>query len=60
MATEDQSQAPSLNEIKGEIADADLAAVAGGDKAAPPKPPTKPTTKPTKYLVVEMNDVIIT
>ena len=60
MATQDRSQAPSLNEIKGEIADADLGAVAGGDKAAPPKPPTKPTTNPTKYLVVEMNDVIIT
>jgi hypothetical protein len=56
MATEIQSQAPSLNEIKGEIADAELGAVAGGDKATT----TKPTTKPTEpYLVITMHDVII-
>jgi hypothetical protein len=60
MATENQSQAPSLNEIKGEIADAELTAVSGGDKATPPKPTPKPTTKSTEpYLVVTMNDVII-
>jgi hypothetical protein len=55
MATENQSQA-SLNEIKGEIADAELGAVAGGDKATT----TKTTTKPTEFFVVTLRDVLIT
>jgi hypothetical protein len=56
MATEDQSQVPSLNEIKGEIADAELGTVAGGDNATPRKPPTKPT----EYLKLTIKDVLIT
>jgi hypothetical protein len=60
MATENQSQAPSLNEIEGEITDAELGAVSGGDKATTTKPPTKPTTKPTTpYLEVTIQEVTI-
>ena len=47
MATENQSRAAFLNEIKGEIADAELNTVSGGDKATTTKTTTKPTTKPT-------------
>jgi hypothetical protein len=57
MATENQSQAPSLNEIEGEIADAELGAVSGGDKATPAKPTTKPTEP---YLVVTIENTTIT
>ena len=54
--TENQSRAPSLNEIKGEIADAELNIVSGGDKA----PTTKTTTKPTTiYFEITMQDATI-
>jgi hypothetical protein len=57
MATENQSRPPSLNEIKGEIADAELNTVSGGDKAATT---TKTTTKPTTpYLEITMQEVTI-
>ena len=59
MATENQSRAPSLNEINGEISDAELNSVSGGDKATT-KTTTKPTTKPKDYLVVTIRDVFIT
>jgi hypothetical protein len=57
VATENQSQAPSLNEIAGEITDAELGTVAGGDKATPTKTTTKPTTP---YLVVTIESATIT
>jgi hypothetical protein len=61
MATDNQSQTPSLNKIEGEIADAELNSVSGGDKATTAKPTTKPTTKPTEpYLVVTIENTIIT
>jgi hypothetical protein len=60
MSIENESRAPSLNEIKGEITDAELNSVSGGDKATTTKTTTKPTTKPKDYLVVTMQDVIIT
>jgi hypothetical protein len=60
MATENQSRAPSLNEIKGEIADAELNTVSGGDKATTTKTTTKPTPKPTTtYFEITMQDAII-
>jgi hypothetical protein len=59
MAIDNQSQTPSLNKIEGEIADADLNAVSGGDKAATSKPPPKTTTK-EPFLVVTMENPIIT
>ena len=60
MATENQSRAPSLNEIKGEIADAELNTVSGGDKATTTKTPPKPTTKPTTpYLEITLEQVVI-
>jgi hypothetical protein len=60
MATENQSRAPSLNEIKGEIADAELNTVSGGDKATTTKTTTKPTTKPTTpYLEITLEQVLI-
>jgi hypothetical protein len=59
MATENQSRAPSLNEIKGEIADAELNTVSGGDKATTTKTTTKPTTKPTPYLEITLEQVLI-
>jgi hypothetical protein len=55
MSIENESRAPSLNEIKGEIADAELNSVSGGDKATT----TKTTTKPKDYLVITMQDVIV-
>jgi hypothetical protein len=55
MPIENESRAPSLNEIKGEISDAELNSVSGGDKAT-----TKTTTKPKDYLVVTIQDVFIT
>ena len=57
MATENQSRAPSLNEINGEISDAELNTVSGGDKATTTKTTTKPTT--TSYLEITMEQVII-
>ena len=60
MATENQSRAPSLSEIKGEITDGELDTVSGGDKATTTKTTTKPTTKPTTpYLEITMQDVTI-
>jgi hypothetical protein len=60
MATENQSPAPSLNEIKGEIADAELNTVSGGDKATTTKTTTKTSTKPTSpYFVITMQDTIV-
>jgi hypothetical protein len=59
MATENQSQA-SLNEIRGEVADAELGTVSGGDKATTTKTTTKPTTKPTEFFVVTIRDALIT
>jgi hypothetical protein len=59
MPIENESRAPSLNEIKGEISDAELNSVSGGDKATT-KTTTKPTTKPKDYLVVTIQDVFIT
>jgi hypothetical protein len=56
MATENPSRATSLNEIKGEIADADLNTVSGGDKAKTTKGTTKPTTP---YFEITMQDAII-
>jgi hypothetical protein len=56
MATENESRAPSLNEIKGEIADAELNTVSGGDKATTTKTTTKPTTP---YLEITMQEVTI-
>ena len=59
MATENQSRAPSLNEINGEISDAELNTVSGGDKATTTKT-TKPTAKPTTpYFEITMQDAII-
>ncbi len=58
--TENQSRAPSLNEIKGEIADAELNIVSGGDKAPTTKTTTKTTTKPTTiYFEITMQDATI-
>ena len=60
MATENQSRAPSLNEIKGEIADAELNTVSGGDKATTTKTTTKPPTKPTTpYLEITLEQVLL-
>jgi hypothetical protein len=56
MATENQSRAPSLNEIKGEIADAELNTVSGGDKATTTKTTTKPTTP---YFEITMQEATI-
>ena len=56
MATENQSRAPSLNEIKGEIADAELNTVSGGDKATTTKTTTKPTTP---YFEITLEQVLI-
>ena len=56
MATENQSRVSSLNEIKGEIADAELDTVSGGDKATTTKPTTKPTTP---YLEITLEQVLI-
>ena len=53
MPIENESRAPSLNEIKGEISDAELNSVSGGTT-------TKPTTKPKDYLVVTIQDVFTT
>jgi len=53
MISENQSRAPSLNAIKGEIADAELNNVSGGDKATT----TKPTTT---FLVIKMQQVYVT
>ncbi len=59
MSIENQSRARSLNEIKGEIADAELNSVSGGDKATTTKTTTKQTSKPSDYLVITMQDVMI-
>ena len=59
MPIANESRAPSLNEIKGEISDAELNSVSGGDKATT-KTTTKPTTKPKDYLVVTIQDVFTT
>jgi hypothetical protein len=60
MPIENQSRAPSLNEIKGEIADAELNNVSGGEKATTTKTTTKPTTKAiSTYLEITLQDVQI-
>jgi hypothetical protein len=60
MFIENQSRAPSLNEIKGEIADAELNNVSAGDKATTTKTTTKPTTKAiTTYFEITLQDAQI-
>ena len=60
MPIENQSRAPSLNEINDEITDAELNHVSGGDKATTIKTMTKPTTKPTTpYLEITLEDTMI-
>jgi len=59
MSTENQSRASSLNELMGEIADAELDNVRGGDKATT-KTATKSTTKSTDtYFAITMQEVTI-
>lgn len=55
MITAKHNSAVSLHEIAGNIADAELDGVSGGDK----KTTTTKPTKPKEYLVVTMNDVLI-
>jgi hypothetical protein len=60
MSIENQSRATSLNGIEGEISDAELNTVSGGDKATTTKTTTKPTTKPTNpYLEITIQDATI-
>ena len=59
MTTENQNLAPSLIEIKGEIADAELDKVSGGDAATTTKTTTK-TTPPIKPFVITIMDANIT
>jgi hypothetical protein len=55
MTGEPQIQTQFLNQNEGEISDADLTIVSGGDKAA-----TKTTTKPTEpFLKVTLVEVFI-
>jgi bacteriocin-like protein len=50
MSIENQSRAPSLNEIGDEITDAELNNVSGGDKATTTKTTTTTTTNTTKNI----------
>jgi hypothetical protein len=43
MSIENRRRAPSLNEVKGEVADAELNNVSGGDKATTTKTTTTTT-----------------
>ena len=56
MMTNDHNGAQSLNAIAGEIADAELNIVSGGDKKTTT---TKPPEKPVVYMVYKMSDVLI-
>jgi hypothetical protein len=57
MMANDHSGARSLSAITGEIADAELNIVAGGDKKTTTP---KPTPKPTAYMVYTMEQVLVT
>ena len=59
MITENQNHAPSLNEIEGAIADADLNNVSGGDKATTTKTTTTTPTTTLPYMVITMREVYI-
>jgi len=56
--TENFGRAQSLNGIDGEIADAELNNVSGGDKATTTKGTTKPTTPP-KFMVFTLEQVLV-
>jgi hypothetical protein len=56
MMTNDHRGARPLNATEGEIADAELNAISGGDKKTPTP---KPTPKPEPYMVYTMHDVLV-
>ena len=56
MMTNDYSGSRSLNVIAGQIADAELDIVSGGDKKTTT---TKPPTKPIEFLVYKMEQVLV-
>jgi len=58
MTSENQSRAPSLSKIVGEIADAELNNVSGGDKATTTKPTTTTTTT-TRPMVFTLEQVLV-
>ena len=56
MMTNDYSGSRPLNVIAGQIADAELDIVSGGDKKTTT---TKPPTKPTEHMVFTMEQVLV-
>jgi bacteriocin-like protein len=59
MSTENQNGAPSPTEMTGELTDAELNTVSGGDKATTTtKPPAQPTDK-VKYMEFKLQQVLI-
>jgi len=50
------SGAPSLNSIEGNIADAELDIVSGGDKKTTTP---KPTTTPVKYMTYTLENTMV-
>ena len=56
MTTENQSRATPLNEIKGEISDAELNNVSGGAKPKTTKTTPKPTTD---FMVIKLENVFV-
>jgi hypothetical protein len=56
MMTNDHRGARPLDAIEGEIADAELNAISGGEKKAPTP---KPTPKPETYMVYTMHEVLV-
>lgn len=56
MMTNKHSDARSLNRIEGNIADAELNSVSGGDKKTTTP---KPTTKPEKFMVFTLEQVLV-
>jgi bacteriocin-like protein len=60
MSIENQNPAPPATGMTGELTDAELNSVTGGDKATTTtKPPTKPTDKKTDYLTITMDQTLI-
>jgi hypothetical protein len=59
MMTKNHRGARSLNEITGNVTDAELDYVTGGDKATTTKDTTKTTTTTTKPMVFTLEQVLV-
>jgi hypothetical protein len=59
MMTNNHGSAQSLTKVEGNMTDAELNTISGGDKKTTTTKPTTTTTKPIEYMTYTMQDVLV-